>query len=129
MKTLNEKQIKAIGFILNGLTDRETAEKVGVSRETVNTWRNKDYNFKAELNRQRNIITAALQDKQREILIKAYTVLEKSLDEQLNSKEIDIKTTLDIVKIFKIDHTVLEDDPEILKHRDEQDDIFKKMLF
>lgn len=125
---LNDKQLKAINFILSGLTDQETADKVGVSRETVNTWKNKNYNFKAELNKRRNALTTALQDKQREILVKAYKVLEKSLDEQLDSGEMDIKTALDIIKSFKLDCNVLEENPELIKLREDKDEEIKRMF-
>lgn len=125
---LNSKQLKAIDFILSGLNDQETADKVGVSRETVNTWKNKNYNFKAELNKRRNTLTTALQDKQREILIKAYKVLEKSLDEQLDSGEIDVKTALDIIKGFKLDYIVLEENPELIKLREDKDEEIKRMF-
>lgn len=125
---LNDKQLKAINFILSGLTDQETADKVGVSRETVNTWKNKNYNFKAELNKRRNALTTALQDKQREILVKAYKVLEKSLDEQLDSGEMDIKTALDIIKSFELDCNVLEENPELIKLREDKDEEIKRMF-
>ena len=46
---LNEDQIRAIPFILEGKTDAQVGEAIGKSRETINRWRNQDKNFIAEL--------------------------------------------------------------------------------
>ena len=53
MPDLSIEQEKAVALILLGKTDVEVAEAVGVSRQTVNTWRNHDSNFATVLNGQR----------------------------------------------------------------------------
>lgn len=118
MAKLNDKQLKAIEHIINGLSDGEVAELVGVTRETVNTWKNQNHDFIAELNKRRNSISITIQDKQRELVTKAYRVLDKHLDNQLNSDEIDVKTALDIIKMYKPTDPTLETDAEIMKNRD-----------
>lgn len=118
MAKLNDKQLKAIEHIINGLSDGEVAELVGVTRETVNTWKNQNHDFIAELNKRRNSISITIQDKQRELVTKAYKVLDKHLDNQLNSDEIDVKIALDIIKMYKPIDLNLETDAEIMKNKD-----------
>ncbi len=49
--TLNEKQIRAIELIAQGETTTDVAKMIGVSRQSVSTWRNKNEVFKAELDK------------------------------------------------------------------------------
>jgi FixJ family two-component response regulator len=48
---LSPKQELAVDLVLEGQTDSEVAESVGVTRPTVNLWRNRHPAFMAELNR------------------------------------------------------------------------------
>ena len=50
---LSLKQKTAIDLLLQGLSDREVAEKIGARRETVNVWRNHNESFIAELEKAR----------------------------------------------------------------------------
>ncbi len=50
---LSVEQQNAIDLLVMGKTDKETAESCGVSRQTVNDWRNNSPLFLAELNRRR----------------------------------------------------------------------------
>ena len=50
---LSIEQMNAIDLLVTGKCDREVAEAVGVTRQTVNEWRNHDYTFKQELQRHR----------------------------------------------------------------------------
>jgi hypothetical protein len=50
---LSATQQKALNELLIGKTDGEAAEIAGVSRKTVNTWKNDDPVFQAELNRRK----------------------------------------------------------------------------
>ena len=52
-RQLSIEQQNAIDHLLQGKSDRATAEAVGVSRQRVWEWRNHDPLFIAELNRQR----------------------------------------------------------------------------
>jgi DNA-binding XRE family transcriptional regulator len=52
-KTLSAKQQKALNELLSGKTDEEAANIAGVSRKTVNTWKNEDPFFQAEFNRRK----------------------------------------------------------------------------
>ena len=48
-KGLTTRQTQALGLMMAGMGDREVAQAVGVTRQTVNTWRNKDAGFQAAL--------------------------------------------------------------------------------
>ena len=41
-RQLSIEQQNAIDLLVQGKSDRETAEAIGVSRQTVNNWRNND---------------------------------------------------------------------------------------
>jgi hypothetical protein len=55
-KSLSGTQQLVISALLSGKTDREAAMVAGVSRETVNRWRNHDPFFQAELNQRQQEI-------------------------------------------------------------------------
>ena len=109
---LNEKQYKAIPLILEGMTDKEVAESVGVSRATVNTWKNQDPEFIAELNKERVAIQETIMKKQTDTVIKAYEVLNKALDSELNKEDPDPKIALEVIKIYKEPEIKLKTDPD-----------------
>ena len=48
-KGLTTRQTQALGLMMAGMGDGEVAQAVGVTRQTVNTWRNKDAGFRAAL--------------------------------------------------------------------------------
>ncbi len=78
---LSVEQLNAIDVLVQGRTDQETAETVGVARETVTRWRNDNPHFTAELNRQRRLIWGDSHDRLRALASKAVDTLETSLDE------------------------------------------------
>ena len=50
---LSQKQYNVMDAILDGATDQETAKRCGVSRQTVNVWKNNDAEFREVLNQRR----------------------------------------------------------------------------
>lgn len=78
-RQLNIKQENAIDLLLIGKTDKETAQEVGVSRQTVNDWRNNDSLFEAELNRRRKEVWGSQLERLRNLLAQAVVVLEEDL--------------------------------------------------
>ena len=52
-ENLNEKQQQAIQLLLVGQTDQQVADAVGVTRQTVNQWKNQDPVFVARMNREK----------------------------------------------------------------------------
>lgn len=77
---LTIQQENAIGLLMQGRNDRETAEAVGVARQTVTTWRNENPDFIAELNRRRQEVWSANLDQLRQLVGKAVTVLAEDLE-------------------------------------------------
>jgi hypothetical protein len=77
---LSEKQIAAIPHILFGRTDEQVANEIGVTRQTVNVWRNQDPNFIAELNLRRHAIWECNVDKLRLLAMKALVIIEDDLE-------------------------------------------------
>ena len=73
------EQLAAIELLVTGKTDRETAEAVGVARETVTCWRLYDAHFQAELNKRRQAVFGAAVDRLRALLPLALEVLEGEL--------------------------------------------------
>ena len=77
--TLSTKHLNAIDMLILGRSDREVAEQVGVSRETVTRWRSHNPHFIAELNRQRQSLWQGDQDRLRSLVGKAVDVFAQAL--------------------------------------------------
>lgn len=73
------KQRNAIELLVAGRTDAETAEAVGVTRQTVNGWRNHDAEFLAALNARRRELWGAQEERLRYLVARAVDVLEQDL--------------------------------------------------
>lgn len=78
-RSLTVEQQNAIDLLVTGASDREVAEKVGVSRQTVTNWRLNNLTFQAELNRRRKDLWGASKDRMRSLIPKAIDRLEKSI--------------------------------------------------
>ena len=89
---LSIEQLNAIDILVNGKTDQETAQSVGVARETVTRWQNNNPYFAAELNKQRRSIWAASHDRLRSLAGKAVDTLEAALDAG------DSRTAVEVMK-------------------------------
>lgn len=76
---LTVEQQNAIELLVMGKSDRETAEACGVTRQTVNDWRNKNAPFLAELNRRRAALWESDIDRLRGLVGEAITILEEDL--------------------------------------------------
>jgi hypothetical protein len=79
-KTLQPEQEQAIALILTGATDQAIADAVGVSRGTVNTWRNHNADFMAELNQRRAVIWEGHTERLRGLAAGAIDILQESLE-------------------------------------------------
>ena len=89
---LSMEQLNAIDVLVQGRSDQDTAETVGVARETVTRWRNDNPHFTAELNRQRRLIWGDSHDRLRALAGKAVDTLETSLGEG------DSRVALEVLK-------------------------------
>ena len=81
-RQLNVKQENAIDLLLQGQNDREVAEAVGVSRQTVTEWPNGNAVFVAELNRRRQEVWGGEVERLRGLVAKAIDVLEEELEDE-----------------------------------------------
>ena len=80
-RQLSVKQRNAIDLLIQGKSDREAAEAVGVSRQTVNDWRNRNAEFVAELNRRRQDVWGSQAERLRQLVSLAVDVLEADLSD------------------------------------------------
>lgn len=81
-RQLSIEQENAIDLLLQGKSDREVAEAVGVARQTVTEWRNNNAIFVAELNRRRQEIWGSQTERLRQLVAQAVSVLEQDLQQK-----------------------------------------------
>jgi len=79
-RQLSIEQESAIEHLLQGKSDRLVAEAVGVSRQTVWSWRNDDPLFVAELNRQRSEMWMEARERLKSLANRALDAVELQLD-------------------------------------------------
>ena len=97
-RELTVAQLNAIDLLVIGATDGEAAEAVGVTRQTVNTWRNHDPVFIASLNARRLELWGGACDKLRALLPKAMETLEGALAEGR-----DWRAAAEVIKLAGLD--------------------------
>lgn len=78
-RQLSIEQQNAIDLLITGMTDEEVATQVGVTRQTVNQWRNQNPLFAAELNRRREEAWGSSVDGLRHLQARAVEVLKENL--------------------------------------------------
>lgn len=78
IRLLSVEQYNAIEHLLQGKSDAATAEAVGVTRQTVWSWRHDPY-FAAELNRCRQELWKESVDRLKNLAGKALDVMERNL--------------------------------------------------
>jgi hypothetical protein len=79
-QNLTPRQLRAIESCLAGRRDEPIAKAVGVSRQTVNTWRNHDQTFIDELQCRRNAMTRTMHDKLLALAWKAIDVVSQAVE-------------------------------------------------
>jgi len=79
-RQLSQEQQNAIEHLLQGKSDRAVSEAVGVARQTVWEWRNRDPLFIAELNRQRSEMWNEARERLKTLANRALDVVESQLD-------------------------------------------------
>ena len=77
--TLSDVQRQAIALLLEGKRDAEVGEALGVTRETVNRWRNGDDAFTVELNKARRELWGGHMERLRSLVGRALEELEREL--------------------------------------------------
>jgi len=72
---LTQAQYNAIDAIIAGATDQETADRCGVTRQTVNGWKNNNPEFIAVLNQRRELLWDMYLDQLRAMVGNALQIL------------------------------------------------------
>jgi DNA-binding XRE family transcriptional regulator len=86
-RQLTAAQDLAISRLVSGGTDSEAAEVAGVTRQTVNAWKNSSAAFQAELFARRQAVWQAQEDRLRWLLSVALDVLEGELEAKAETLE------------------------------------------
>lgn len=81
VRELTPEQVIALGALLQGQSDGEAADLAGVSRQTVNGWRNHDAVFVANLNAERSRLWLSHVDRLRGLVANAVDVLSECLQD------------------------------------------------
>jgi transposase-like protein len=77
---LTTQQEAAADMLAAGATVTETAEKLGMARQTVSEWRNQNPGFQAAVNLRRQDLWQAQSDRLRALLPKALNLLENAIE-------------------------------------------------
>jgi hypothetical protein len=102
---LSVAQLNAVDLLATGKTDQATAEAVGVTRQTVNGWRNANPYFQAALNRRRQDLWGVSVDQLRALLPRAVAVLAEELELGPGSARVAV----DILRLAGLDRARADD--------------------
>jgi hypothetical protein len=81
VRTLSEKQRRAIEMLLQGVGDAEAGQAVGVDRTTVYRWRTGHPAFRRELTRLQRVVWEQQAERLRAMVRPALDVLQRQLDD------------------------------------------------
>jgi len=94
---LNSNQHMAIDLILSGMSDREIAEELGLSRQSVNSWRNRNEQFRQALQDRRNALIEVHQGNLNSLVGKAIKILQDAMENGDRSER--LKAALQVLRI------------------------------
>ncbi|ATY83914.1 hypothetical protein CVV65_02155 [Kyrpidia spormannii] len=130
-RQLSIEQLNAIDMLVQGKSDREVAEAVGVARQTVTEWRNRNPAFMAELNRRRQEVWGAQAERLRHLVARAVDVLEQDL-EQTDDPKLRQSAAVHILRCVGLYGANLEPtgptDPEDIERREAEDRLIRDIL-
>jgi transposase-like protein len=95
---LSSQQEAVVDLLGSGMNISEAAEKVGVTRQTVSEWVNRNPAFQAGLNRRRQELWAEASDKLRSLLSAALALLEQAV------KEGNIRAAIAVLRSAGLEH-------------------------
>lgn len=95
-------QTRAIQLILQGKNNQQIADAIGVSRQTVSSWQNRDDKFKEELNHEIKAWQDAQNAKFAGVLDAAYESLISLL--QSDDPQIRLKAAIEVLKRHRSSH-------------------------
>ena len=96
VKRLTAKQQQAISLFLSCKNDTEVAAELGVARQTVNTWKNKNQGFAAELDRQQQELNQENRLQLSGLVGQSIRVLRQSLESE--NERIRFSTPIHVLK-------------------------------
>lgn len=130
-RQLSIEQENAIDLLLQGKSDREVAEAVGVSRQTVTEWRNRNALFVAELNRRRREVWGRQTERLRQLVAQAVSVLEEDLQQKqdLRLRQAAAVHILRVVGLYGVNLAPRgATDPEVIEAEWKNDEILKELI-
>ena len=101
-QALKDQQLLAIPLIVAGKSDAQVAEAIGVARETVNRWRNHDFDFQRELRQSREAHLDSHMMALTRVNKKAVDVLENLLDS--DDEQIRLRAAMHLLKTVPLTH-------------------------
>lgn len=101
--------------MMQGMTDQEIADKVGINRVTLNRWKNKDPHFIGALNSLKKGVRDNIAQRAENTAIKAYKLINKALDNELEKDDPNPYIALQYLKAYKAPVGELETDAEAIK--------------
>ena len=78
-KDLSSKQEMALELVICGMNDGDIAKRAGISRQTVNTWRNHDENFRMLLAERREAARERHRDELSGLVSEAIGVMREAI--------------------------------------------------
>ena len=96
-ENLNEKQELALHLVLEGLTDNQIAERVGVSWQRVNIWRNQDIAFMRALEERKRVLREVHLGQLMHMVGKAMEVVREAMD--TGTEQTRLKAAMYVLKL------------------------------
>ena len=106
--SLSEKQENAIELMLKGMNDSEVAERVGVSRQWVNTWRNQDVLFSRTLKERRRMLREVHTLQLEELVEEAIEVVRDTLENE--NGQLRLKAAMYVLKASGLEEYMKSED-------------------
>lgn len=110
---LQPKQAEALDMMLAGKSDSEISARVGMTRQTVNHWRNHDENFKRVLSTRRLEVWQAVKDEMSGMYTEALGVLRKNLKSK--DPKLQMKAATQIINLHELKDSLVNENHAYLK--------------
>lgn len=113
---LRPDQDQALKMMLAGKTDGEIAARLGVTRQTVNYWRNRDDNFRQVLCTERQEAWQAIRNEMSAMYTEALGILRKYL--QSKDPKLQLKAAMQVLNLHDLKAAIVDADRTSLKVMD-----------
>ena len=114
--TLRPEQDQALKMMLAGRTDSEIAARLGVTRQTVNYWRNRDDNFRRVLCTERQEVWQAIRNEMSAMYMESVGVLRKHLKSK--DPKLQLKAAIQVLNLHDLKAAIIDEDKTTLKVMD-----------